>query len=364
MPRTQALKPKKIVYLFGAGATQAEAEHVGAYPGNLLMADNERLGEGVARRVLNRAASRFRFFSPEGKNVDIEKLISLLAASAITQHTDLAKLMRRLYFNELRKSLTEAKVIAEPPLAIALLHMHKNTRFRRSTEILTGILTTNHDGLLQIASQKVYGALNLSFHFTSADFTATTSTAVPLILQLHGSFTWSFAVPVAVAKLRSGSKYLPDTLWLPPTILKETKNYPFNRLTGVAYALLTDRCDVLRVVGSSLTQNDWNIISLIFNAQRHRQVVKRVPFKVELIMPQAKGEHIQNECSYFTGLTPIGYLTEGLFDPYKQDSSTHDPAMANVFGYWLKEKITYHLRKGDFGRIDPTGPLAEISGEI
>ncbi len=362
VPNSGRDAPKQIVYLVGAGATQAEADQLGAQPLNLLMRDNDT-GVSLSTRILKRSGASARPFLVEDKGGDIEKLISLLAASGATKHTDLAEKMRRLYFDEVRRSLTAAKVIAAPQLAIALLQMHRNTHFRRNVETLTGILTTNHDGLLQIAFQNVYSAVNLGFPFVSPEFTPTGSSLVPPLLQLHGSFTWTFGVPIEVRKFRRDSRYLSDTVWLPPTILKESKAYPFNKLAALGYALLVDRCDVLRVVGSSLAQNDWNVLSLIFNAQRHREAVRRSTFKVELIMPQGRGVGIQRECSYLSGLTPIGYLTEGRFEAYKEDPLAQDPGMGNAFAYWLKEKITYHYRRGEFGVRELRGALATMSGE-
>src|SRR6266542_1758899 len=213
------------------------------------------------------------------------------------------------------------------------------------------------------AFQKVYGAVNLGFPFVSPEFTLAGPNSIPLLLQLHGSFTWTFGVPMEVRRMRRESTYHPDTVWLPTTILKESKAYPFNRLAALAYALLVDRCDVLRVIGSSLTQNDWNVLSLIFNAQRHREAVNRSTFKLELIMPQRHGVGIEAECSYLSGLTPVGYLTEGRFEPYKEDPLDQDPGMSNVFAYWLKEKITHHYRRGEFGAGELRGAMATISGE-
>ena len=41
--------PKQIVYLWGAGATQAEIDYLGAHTVNLLMRDSDERGEGGTR---------------------------------------------------------------------------------------------------------------------------------------------------------------------------------------------------------------------------------------------------------------------------------------------------------------------------
>ena len=344
-PRT-----KRVVYLWGAGATQAEAQHLGATI-SLIMRDTRAFGEGITTRILNRTGRRpTRDFGSQ-QGVDIEKLISLLAASGIDEHTQLAETFRENYFNELRSSLATAEVRDNPLLAIRLLQLHRDRQFREEVETLSGIITTNHDGLLQVASQNVFKSINIGFNFSSENFTRANSNSVPPILQLHGTFTWQFDMPIKVERLRRTSKY-PDTVWIPPAILKESKNYPFNKLSGLAYELLANRCDVLRVVGASLSQNDWNILSLIFNAQRHRESTKGTAFLIELIMPQHDGERIVKECAYLKNINPIGFLTEGQFASYKSpEEIALRSELANPLAYWLGEKTNYHRSRQELSNL-------------
>jgi hypothetical protein len=356
MPTAKEHSPKKIVYLWGAGATHAEARRLGA-PISLLMRDVEEFGEGVASRILRRTGKSTVSSYGVGPGVDIEKLISLLAASGVGSHSRLAEKLRVNYFAELRSSLVKAKVLEEPALAIQLMKMHVDRKFKAEVEVLSGIISTNHDGLLQVASQHAYGGINPGFAFESDDFSA--STAAPLILHLHGSFTWRFGTPIRIERLRRTSVYA-DTVWIPPTILKETKNYPFNKLSALAYELLARRCDVLRVIGASLTQNDWNILSLIFNAQRHRAATRGKPFTIELIMSHSGGEGIKRECSYLKSVLPIGYLTDGKFADYKENKAIPPESdLANPFAYWLSEKMQFHRLRDELkGSPYQTRPLA------
>ena len=354
MARSKKSGPKRVVYLWGAGATQAEAQHLGATV-SLLMRNNDHFGEGIATRILKRTGRRLTSSFGDGQDVDIEKLISLLAASGIDEHTRLAEEMRESYFIELKASLDKANVLDNPQQAIQLLKMHKYQTFREEVETLSGIITTNHDGLLQVASQAVFGKVNLGFKYSSAVFTEVLSNSTPPILQLHGSFTWRFGIPLKVGKLRRGSIFN-ETVWIPPTILKESKNYPFNKLSGLAYELLARHCDVLRVIGASLTQNDWNILSLIFNAQRHRESTKGAAFLIELILPHDTGEWIKKECAYLKNMFPIGYLTEGQFAEYKnkydeEEEIRPDSDLANPFVYWLSEKRAYHRAREELSDV-------------
>lgn len=352
------LPPKQIVYLFGAGATYAEVTYRDAAKVNTLMRDVGSL-KGIATRILKQSPTMFGV----DPDLDIEKAISLLSASGVGSHLQRAEEMRRLYFEDIRKSLITAKILRKPKLAIGLLEMHKNPSFSSGVESLSAIITTNHDGLLQVASEKVLKAVDIGFPFESEDLTPANSKTLPPILQLHGSLTWRFAVPPKVSRLDATPGYSHDTMWIPPTIQKESKNYPFNRLNAMAYEELSERCDVLRVVGSSLTQNDWNILSLLFNAQRHRERVRKSSFRIELIMSQKGGLSIKSNCSYLQNALVIGSLSDGYFAEFKKYEEDDPPAgtvLTNPFFFWLREKVNFHRRQGHFG----TEPLASTIKEI
>jgi hypothetical protein len=356
-PRQKKAEPKRVVYLWGAGATQGEVTFRGAETLNVLMRDNGQLGEGIATRILKRlGTTRIPLDEPD---VDIEKLISLLSASGTSRHIAVADKMRQQYFQQIRNGLAAAKIISDPRLAIGLLQMHQDAAFRE-IELLSGIITTNHDGLLQVASQTVLGGINIGFPFAPDPFKAKDD--APIILQLHGSFTWTQGVPIGVSALHKTSKYSDDTVWIPPTILKESKSFPFNKLFGMAYELLANKCDILRVVGASLTQNDWNILSLIFNAQRHLEANRKVPFQIQLIMGHEAGKSVRKACSYFRHVVPIGNLTDGDFSDYQdEDKLPADSDLRNPLAYWLKQRIFHHRGRRELGL---GGGLSRTMSEI
>ncbi len=251
-----------------------------------------------------------------------------------------------------------------PLLATALFQMHKNTQFRK-IETLSAIITTNHDGLLQRAAHTAYGGINIGFRFSSAEYRPWR--IVPMILQIHGSLTWAFSTPLQVTALGTASEYSSDTTWIPPTVSKEAKAYPFNKLMGLAYEALSKRCDVLRIIGSSLTQNDWNILGLIFNAQRHREYLGEAAFRIELIMPQRIGKRLEFDCSFLANLSPIGSLTDGDFAEYKDlgdtDNPTQDSNLSNPFFFWLREKVHHHVRSNDFGPDELPSAMRDVLGD-
>src|SRR5437870_5051777 len=158
LPDPNGESSAKVVYLIGAGATQAEADYQGITI-NLLMRDRKGLGEGISTRILKQIGPEAQTFYNPDCDVDIEKLISLLTASGLDAHFNLAEKMRRAYFEDICKSLVSAKVIDTPALAKGLLELHKDDRFRHEIEELSGILTTNHDGLFQVASQQVFDGI-------------------------------------------------------------------------------------------------------------------------------------------------------------------------------------------------------------
>src|SRR5258708_31609616 len=123
-----APEPTKVVYLFGAGATQAEVSYDG--PGNVsvLMLDTD-LGDGISTGVLRGLGSEGDPFKAD-KGTDVEKLISLLTASGIDKHLEVAEKMRQHYFEEICTRLVSAIHVDRPTLAIALLEMHRNVTFQ------------------------------------------------------------------------------------------------------------------------------------------------------------------------------------------------------------------------------------------
>lgn len=370
MAATKKIPAKQIVYLFGAGATFAEVKYRNARPlVNTLMRNIETPDgvflEGIATRVLREFGRVNPLFDDIGvdQDADIEKLISLLTASGVESHSKAAEDLRRFYFQDIRKSLRTAKILRQPKLAMGLLQMHDHPAFKANVESLSAIVTTNHDGLLQVASEKALRAVNVGFPFESNDLTYANGRSTIPILQLHGSLTWRFAVPPKLSRLdANGHRH--DTMWIPPTVQKESKSYPFNKLLALSYEALSEQCDVLRVVGSSLTQNDWNILCLLFNAQKHRERDRKRSFRIELIMSQKGGISVSNSCSFLENALAIGSLSDGHFGEFKKFEKTDPPFdsdWANPFFFWLREKINFHRTQGHLGSQRLASTMKEIA---
>lgn len=348
----KANSPKQIVYLIGAGATQAEADHRGGGRVDLLMKD-------LSPKILQRANTDRTLTLKE--EPDIEKLISLLTTTGIEEYRNEAEKLREAYYEVILENLSKVGILDKPELAIGLFEMHSNTLFK-SIEILSGIISLNHDNLFQVAARKVHDCINLGFSFDESVFRRGSIKKVPRIIQLHGSFNWLNSLPIKVVELDPLNKYDKDMLWIPPSIIKESNDYPYNKLMGLAYELLLRKCDILRIIGCSLSQNDWNIISLLFNAQYKQFFHKKVCFKIQLIMPPEYCKEITEEISYLRNIMPIQHLTDGKFADYKKDKADWVSEMNNPFKYWIKTKTKYHINKKEFAIKNIGKTLEKIIG--
>jgi hypothetical protein len=341
--------PKRIVYLFGAGSTQAEVDFQGGKIINLLMKKNDR-GEGVAQRILTRGNFYKTLKIDSTEEIDVEKLISLLLSSGNVNYKNKAEKLRELYYEELVSGFNKTGILVNPELSMGLLELHRCPIFNEQIEKLSGFIILNHDNLLQTASQRIYNCVNLGFKFHSKVINCANDEELrscPLVIKLYGSFDWRNKIPIEIEGLNSTSKYSKNMLWIPPSIRKETGDYPYNKLAGLAYELLAKRCDVLRVIGCSLSQNDWNVISLLFNSQYNQLLQHKTCYRIELIMDQFYGKQIVDNCSYLQNLCSIEYLNDGDFSYYKEEErgrvlpKTSD--LDNPFKYWLKTKTKYHM---------------------
>ena len=89
------------------------------------------------------------------------------------------------------------------------------------------------------------------------------------------------------------------------------------------------KCDILRVIGCSLNQNDWKVISLLFKTQSIRG---DKCFDIELIQGQAAGEDTKKRLGYLRNVKTIAEL-EGSFTDY------FDQEPGNPYAEWLRKTI-------------------------
>ena len=109
-------------------------------------------------------------------------------------------------------------------------------------------------------------------------------------------------------------------------------SYPFNTLWGKAFEILD--CDVLRIVGCKLSQNDWGLMSLLFNTQ----LKSGKAYQIELINTQDGGLEIRGRTRFLKNVRVLNEL-EGCKDIARYGTQ-------NPFESWLKSKISYLRENG------------------
>ena len=201
-------------------------------------------------------------------------------------------------------------------------------------EKLGGLLTTNYESLLDEACAIVHGSIDYGHGYHSDDYKYPTSAGLPL-LKLHGSFNWrieSNDETLHVAR-RFEERDEADDLsgWIPPSVYKRPSGEVLGAIWESAAATLSN-CDILRVIGNSLRNEDSSLLSLIFASQVNR----RKGFNIELIIPpdEARGidpqEGIINRLSFLGSMKPL------------DDTSAYDADLVqndNIFYSWLLMKL-------------------------
>jgi hypothetical protein len=117
-----------------------------------------------------------------------------------------------------------------------------------------------------------------------------------------------------------------EILWVPPGVQKGFTCYPFNIIWGRAAELLD--CDVLRVIGSSLSQNDWEILSLLFRTQLMH---KSGGYDIELIIHEKPTNQIMDNYSFLSKTVSFPGIRE-----CSDASDLWGKPDFNPFKFWLQ----------------------------
>jgi hypothetical protein len=319
---------KKVAYLFGAGITQAELDFVGS--GIKVLA--AQLIDGIEKRlnlssnIIKNLISNDLFI----RDVDIEQLISLFESTGTTKDTKAACFLKNSYMIEISTRLAKMDINNskfQPLLMLALFEMHHHYGPALEEE-MTGILTLNYDDFAERALQSVYHAFGCGFKIAQSH--TYNFKDEPILLKLHGSFNWSNDFPPSIHSVHS--KNSEQCLWIPPGVDKKKEKYPFNILWGKAKEVLD--CDVLRVIGCSLSRNDWQLISLLNSTMRSHH------FIIECIDYDNVGQDKSDKYPYLDIISILKidgfrkYL-DGETENVELFDSTH-PNRANCFLEWIK----------------------------
>jgi len=327
MPTTGSTK--KIVYLFGAGATHAELTNLES---ELIEEMDGLLIKHVSGRVIDKARRNAGYIkglemvSSIKGSLNIELLITLIENSKTDNWEFKSQHLKTLVRKDIEKILTTQRT-KKFYLHKALLELHKHTEII-AKEKLTGIISLNYDDVLDQAYKKYYGKPNYCF---SLENNISVSNNIPL-LKLHGSFNWE----------KMNVRGRERTFEIIP--MGASKNYlhvPYSFIWNRALEILIE-CDILRVVGCSMSQNDIHLIDLLFKAH----LEKGESFIIEIIDSDPVGDKIKANYGFFPKikkLSEIGSPSAG----YKQQVPLVPKAdnLENPFRSWLESKANSVLKK-------------------
>lgn len=307
---------KKIVYLFGAGATQAELSQMiedKDFNSSYFQKHGLLISE-ISQRV-TRHAKLLRLFDnlgllfPSQGLSNIELLISLMEGNA-NQIDDSLKKTQKL--KELVKSDIERVLTVERRkrfyLHKALLELDKNNSKTKTEEIL-GYITLNYDTVLDEAYLEIKDVKTINYCLSSYEHNVD---GVPL-LKLHGSFKWY-----------SNLSIVNNFSILPLGIENNYLQLPYNYVWGYALEALS-HCDILRVVGCSLSQNDYRLIDLLFKAQ----LLKKSSFEVHVINRDNTGTEIKRNYGFFQ-------YVKNFSEIFKSTTTNQGEEANESFQNWLK----------------------------
>ncbi len=331
----------KIAYLFGAGASEGELKQRGALKSILM----DGIREGIISKLSKEPDPSLEDVSNDlSADANIEQLITLYEASGTREHIEVARRLKGLFRKELQERVRESGDSFLAALFAPLLDMHSLPSL---DEQLVVILTTNYEDLIEQAMQAVNGGINYLIKTVPSDAQYVLNDRDVPILKLHGSFNWKNKSPVVVQKAIEDEE---DVIWIPPGVAKKREYYPFDLIWSKARELLD--CDVLRIIGSSLSMNDWELVSLVHTTQKLR-TDQKPPYAIEVIdyprqCTQIKDQHkylnirtileIPEVRDYLVRMYLPAYIGGSVADERLEEIAAYLTPPENMFALWLRAK--------------------------
>ncbi len=262
------IESKKIVYLFGAGATHAELANLEKDPGQRFLEKKGLLTANMSKRVMEKFRARkanlkyIKMVSSVSGDINIELYISLIENNKIGNWEKTSRHLKQLVKKDIESILTVSKKKRfYLHKALLELHGHKNIQDK---EKLIGLISLNYDDVLDDAYRTVRKE-EPNYCFDTGK-----NEAIPL-LKLHGSFDWKSVMIRGIKR---------SVQIIPLGVNKQFLHIPYNSIWIRALEILRE-CDILRVVGCSLSQNDTHLIELLFNAH----IEKGNSFEIQVVLP-------------------------------------------------------------------------------
>ncbi len=334
------MSKKKVVYLFGAGATQAVLKSNNPLDGLLTKDIQEKIETKFKSRGLNK-----EIWNELISVSDIEHLISVLE----TQHQNQASEKIRKYYRESIIEIAEP-ISKNPPKKNLYSVLIDYYNIQNLDEELVCFITLNYEDILERTIVSLFNRqINYSLYSNSIELP---SDAIK-VLKLHGSFNWQNTRPVSIKNMTI--KNSPYSLWIPPGVEKRKDNYPFNILWGHATEYLM-QCDILRLVGCSLSRNDWGLIPILYTIQKFNDSKKNT--EIEIIDYPSTAKNIIENYKYMTFISitdiPDFFKFHKKKFPHASNSDLikeinakfSDKDKSNPFYEWLDAKIDYLVDKG------------------
>lgn len=308
-------KPQKIAYLFGAGATHAELANLEKDPSAKFEETSGLLIKNVSDRVIEKARHDINYLkdiemvSNVTGSLNIELLISLIENSRIRESGQKTSYLKDLVKKDITAILTKPK-LNRFYLHRALLELHKHEKVKKKEELL-GLISLNYDTVLDEAYKTIHRkSPNYFFTLNEKD----QNNKLPL-LKLHGSFDWDDV------EIRGRTRSIEI---IPMGANKNILHIPYNFIWSRAQELLI-QCDILRVVGCSLSQNDIHLIDLLFKAHLERGRA----FEIQIISPEDTGQQIQDNYGFFPKIKRLTEIESSLIPM---------GSPLNAFKVWLAYK--------------------------
>ena len=112
----------KVVYLFGAGASQGEFDHCGSFE-RVLMQD---IVDGISRRIDREHIKPLLEVNNELtiEGINVEHLISLYESSGTQKHSEIARELKRLFREEIQLKISKLGESFSPILLASLIILH------------------------------------------------------------------------------------------------------------------------------------------------------------------------------------------------------------------------------------------------
>lgn len=254
-----------------------------------------------------------KLLSPAGLS-NIELFISLLEENHIDSTADIVRKLK----SRLKRDISDRLKRRQPRFYLhkALFEFHRSS----VSEELTGAISLNYDRLVDEAYEAILGTKpNYCFSLHSVK-----NDPIPL-LKLHGGFDLVYR-----------DKNLPIVT---PGVNKNYLDLPYSFVWGRALELILD-CDVLRVIGCSLSQNDLGIVDLLFKAHIRRDD----PPILQIIDFDPKDNRLKEHLGFFPKVECALDIEGNLIS----DVTIRDPTTgSNPFKIWLKAKIERTMKTAE-----------------